>query len=137
MSDEMGVPIGTVGWFDLTVEDAEGLRDFYGEVAGWSYELVPMEGYDDYLMINRDGGVVAGICHARGPNTGLPPRWLAYVTVADLEASLEACAARGGRVIAGPRSLGEYGTFCVICDPAGAHVALLQPLGDEARDERS
>ncbi|NTV03925.1 VOC family protein, partial [bacterium] len=50
MSDEKGVPIGTVGWFDLTVEDAEGLRDFYGEVAGWSFELVPMEGYDDYLM---------------------------------------------------------------------------------------
>ena len=128
VSDEKSVPIGTVGWFDLTVEDAEGLRDFYGEVAGWGFELVPMGDYDDYLMINREGGVVAGICHARGPNTGLPPRWLAYVTVADLEASLEACAARGGRVIAGPRSLGEYGTFCVICDPAGAHMALLQPL---------
>ena len=28
---------------------------------------------------------VSGICHARGSNADLPPVWLIYITVADLE----------------------------------------------------
>ena len=130
MSDEKGMPIGTVGWFDLTVADADGLRTSTARSPAGASNWCRWATTTTTSTINREGGVVSGICHARGPNTGLPPRWLAYVTVADLEASLAACSARGGKVIAGPRSLGEYGTFCVICDPAGAHMALLQPLGE-------
>ena len=28
-------PVGTIGWTDLTVPDADGLRDFYSAVVGW------------------------------------------------------------------------------------------------------
>ena len=34
--------IGTVGWFDLTVDNAETVRDFYREVAGWNPSEVEM-----------------------------------------------------------------------------------------------
>ncbi len=30
----------------------------------------------DYNMIDNDGNPLAGICHARGVNLGLPPVWL-------------------------------------------------------------
>ena len=120
---------GSLAWADLTVEDAEGLRDFYAAVAGWKAVPVPMEGYEDWCMV-PDGGEapVAGICHARGGNAGLPAFWILYAAVPDLEASLEAVRARGGEVLHGPRDAGAAGRFAVIRDPAGAVFGLFQDL---------
>ncbi len=30
--------IGKIGWIDMTVDDATGLRDFYQKVIGWNVE---------------------------------------------------------------------------------------------------
>jgi len=38
---------GAIAWIDLTVPDAESLRDFYAAVAGWTPSAVAMDGYDD------------------------------------------------------------------------------------------
>jgi len=128
---EKPVP-GSVGWFDLTVPDASAVRDFYKEVVGWAASEVPMGGYDDFCMHPAAEGVppVAGVCHARGGNANLPPVWLIYINVADLDASLAACAAGGGAVVSGPRSLGGAGRMAVIRDPAGAVSALYEPAAD-------
>ena len=115
--------IGQVSWIDLTVKNAAQVRDFYREVVGWKASEVDMEGYSDYNM-KLDGNAVVGICHARGVNANLPPQWIIYVMVQDLEKSLARCQALGGRIVDGPRSLGESGRFCVIQDPAGAGAPL-------------
>lgn len=123
---EGGVQVGTIGWRDLTVPDADAVRDFYAAVAGWTFQPVDMGGYADYSMIPPGGGdPVAGICHARGINEGIPPQWLIYIVVADVDASVAACRARGGEVVAGPRSMGAA-RFAVIRDPAGAVCGLYQ-----------
>ena len=116
---------GTITWLDLTVGDAEAVRDFYEAVAGWVPDRVSMGAYADFTM-TADGEAVAGICHARGANADLPPQWLMYVTVEDLDASIEACVKLGGSIVTPPRSFGG-GRFCVIKDPAGAVCALYQP----------
>lgn len=118
--------IGTIGWVDLTVADADGVRDFYEAVAGWGSQGLDMGGYEDYVMTSPGGDGVAGVCHARGSNEGLPAQWLVYITVADLDASMAACREGGGEVIAGPKSMGGA-RYCVIRDPAGAACALYQP----------
>lgn len=38
MSDNSQV--GKIGWIDMTVDDAEGVRDFYKHVVGWGSEDV-------------------------------------------------------------------------------------------------
>lgn len=121
--------MGTLGWFDLTVADAPGVRDFYQAVVGWSAAGVDMGGYEDYTMSTADGTAVAGVCHARGANEGLPAQWLAYIHVPDLNASLAAVAERGGAVVRPARSAGGMGRFAVVRDPAGAVVALFEPAG--------
>jgi predicted enzyme related to lactoylglutathione lyase len=119
--------VGALGWADLTVADAAGIRDFYAAVVGWTPTPLAMGDYDDYVMQAPGApGPQAGICHARGANAGLPPAWLVYVTVADLAASVSACEARGGAVVAGPRGAGGGARFAVIRDPAGAVIALFQ-----------
>ena len=119
------IKIGQIVWTDLTVEDAGRLRDFYAAVTGWTYEPVSMGEYSDYSMLPRGGGEpVAGVCHARGVNANVPPQWLIYVQVNDLAVSIRRCLERGGKIIDGPRPMGES-RFCVIQDPAGAYVGLV------------
>jgi len=126
MSDPKPAP-GTIGWIDLTVDDAPALRDFYAAVAGWESTPVPMGGYDDYCLGPGDGGdPVVGVCHRRGGNAAMPSQWLIYIVVADLDASLRACAAGGGALVGEVRSMGEA-RYAVIRDPAGALCALYQP----------
>jgi predicted enzyme related to lactoylglutathione lyase len=126
MSPPPPPPLGTIGWTDLTVTDAERIRDFYKAVVGWTATPLDMGGYSDYVMqMPGASAPAAGICHARGQNAALPPQWIPYIVVANLEASVDACTKRGGRVIEGPRSAGPGSRFCVIEDPAGAVAAIV------------
>jgi uncharacterized protein len=128
MSDGRKLEVGTIGWIDLTVTDAVGVRDFYREVVGWKVEPVDMGGYEDFTMTTPDTGqAMTGVCHARDLNADLPPVWLIYITVKNLEESLEQVKRLGGRQRSDIRIAGPSGRFCVIEDPAGVLSALFQP----------
>jgi len=123
--------IGKIGWIDMTVADASGIRDFYTAVTGWQFQEVSMGDYADYAMTTPDGGdAVAGICHALGENAALPGGWLIYIVVEDVDSSAAACVANGGELVVAPRGLAG-GRFCVIRDPGGAVAALYQPQAVE------
>lgn len=122
------MPNGAIVWRDLTVPDAEAIKEFYSQVIGWQTKPHPMGGYDDFNVIISDTGeTIAGICHARGGNTGIPPQWLMYVEVDDLPQCVERCKELGGAIIHGPRSMGTH-NFCVIQDPAGAVIGLIEAV---------
>lgn len=126
MSEHAKPRLGAITWCDLTVPDAPRLRDFYRDVVGWESRSEPVGEYDDFsMLIPGTDDVVAGVCHARGPNVGLPPQWLIYIIVADVEAAAARAVERGGEVVSGPRAMGG-GSICVIRDPAGAVCALFQ-----------
>jgi predicted enzyme related to lactoylglutathione lyase len=120
-------PIGSVTWMDLTVPNADTIRDFYSSVAGWKAEPVGMGDYNDYNMTEPESGKpAAGVCHARGMNTGMPAQWMMYINVADIEESTRRCKELGGSMVTEIRSAGTMGKYCVIRDPAGAVVALFE-----------
>jgi predicted enzyme related to lactoylglutathione lyase len=127
MNDESLPPVGSIGWWDLTVPDAPGVRDFYTAVAGWHAAPLSMGDYDDYIMTTAPGGTpVGGVCHARGDNADLPAQWLMYVVVEDLDASLRRCVEHGGAQVTAVKGSATDGRYCVIRDPAGAVLALTQ-----------
>lgn len=116
---------GTLLGFDLAVPDAETISHFYHEVVGWEIGVQRMGDYDDFFMKDRDtGDVRAGICHTKGLNSDLPPVWLMYLRVSDLDESLERCVKLGGKVLGEKRCCGKMGTYVLIQDPAGAYVML-------------
>lgn len=125
MTDSVKTRTGTIVWRDLTVANATELKDFYQEVVGWRPVEHDMGDYADYDMLPPDGSEsMAGICHARGTNANVPPQWLIYITVEDVDASAQRCIDLGGKVLDGPRQMGAS-RFCVIQDPAGAVAALI------------
>ena len=42
---------GTISWSDLTIPNADAVRDFYSAVAGWKSMPIDMGGYSDYCMM--------------------------------------------------------------------------------------
>lgn len=123
---EHNPPAGAIVWIDLTIPNAEQVRDFYTAVAGWQPQPVSMGEYEDYSMVpDGDDSPVAGVCHARGGNKSFPPQWLIYITVENLDHSIAQCQKLGGKVLVGPKNMGQD-RFCVIQDPAGAVAALYQ-----------
>lgn len=120
---------GHIAWLDLTVPDAEGTRDFYSQVIGWESDEVAMEdengAYADYGMDDASGKTAAGICHARGQNVGVPPVWILYLAVGDLEESLRRVEEEDGRIL--KKGLDGSGVmqYAVIEDPVGVAIGLV------------
>ena len=132
MSGQKKKEVGTITWIDLTVENAEEIKNFYSRVVGWKSEPFDMGGYHDFTMNPpHSGNPAAGICHAKGTNTGLPPQWLIYITVDNVDKSAKQCVELGGKLIVEPKNMGEHSRFCVIEDPAGAVTALFEPTKKE------
>jgi hypothetical protein len=120
--------IGQAMWIDLTVPEGstEAIRDFYDEVVGWLPEPVDMDGYSDYNMTDpADGTPRAGVCHAKGQNAEIPPVWLVYFRVVDLDRALETVTERGGAILSGPRASGPT-RYAIIRDPGGTLCALAE-----------
>ena len=128
MADDEKIEIGSITWTDLTVPNAGEVREFYSEVVGWESEPVSMGEYDDFNMKSpTSGNTNVGICHARGGNAQIPPQWLVYITVENVDKSAQICESLGGKIIVAPKDMAGYGRYCVIQDPAGAVAALFTP----------
>ena len=120
--------IGTMAWLDISVDNAPEVKSFYEDVIGWKSENIAMGDYDDYAMLEpTNNEAVAGICHAKGVNKDLPPTWLPYFLVADIEASLHTVLANGGKLITEIKFMGSD-KYAVIKDPAGAACAIYQKI---------
>jgi hypothetical protein len=117
--------IGQIVWTDITVPNAQALRDFYAQVAGLNSQDIPVEDHTDYTLLDASGQPVVGVCHALGANATLPPQWLIYFSAADLDASIRQVEALGGKRLTPVREAGDT-RFVVIEDPAGAVCALMQ-----------
>ena len=123
---------GKIGWIELTVENASELKDFYDQVTGWDSSAVSLGDYEDYCVMppaieGNPQDPVAGICHKRGENSTMHSQWLMYINVDDLDESMASCQQLGGKIVTPVRSMWAYGRMCVIEDPAGAIVALIEP----------
>lgn len=113
---------GGLVWEDARLSDPEAGRAFYAAVFGYGYQRV--EGApDDYTTFHAGGDPLGGIGGPMGAPEGTPSHWLAYFSVADVGAALDAARAGGGTVLTGPDAT-PWGHMAVIADPFGATVGL-------------
>lgn len=111
-------------WCDLMTRDVEAAKRFYADLLGWAYETFK-PGELDYEMICAGGTTWGGIMAL--PDEQVPPNWLPYAAVADLDAAVARAGAAGGHVQVPPMPIPEVGRFAVLIDPQGAAVALFEP----------
>lgn len=120
--------VGSIISADITIPNAGAIKEFYKAVIGWDTEALIMKdqqgAYDDYVVKDAAGNWVGGICHQRGVNKDLPPVWIVYINVEDIQRSIEKCRELGGKVLKEARMADGSLQYALIEDPAGAVLAV-------------
>jgi predicted enzyme related to lactoylglutathione lyase len=119
-------------WHDLMTGDVAGARRFYGALFGWKFSGSKDE-QDPYLHLESRGVLFGGMVKLAQP--GIPPHWLSYVEVADVDVCAERAQDCGGKLALPPREIPGVGRFAVIVDPTGAHLAPFRSV-EPSRPER-
>lgn len=122
---------GNISWADLTTPISDQLKEFYQNVLGWRSEGIPMkdgeDAYEDYIMKSPDGKAIAGICHAKGINKEVPPQWIIYISVENVEETAQKAVQEGGEIIKEYHRKDGSLHLVMIQDPAGAVFGIARP----------
>lgn len=121
-------------WYDLLTTDTEAAKTFYMDVAGWTaqdagnpdiaYTLFGIEGYRSHV-----GGMMALTDEMCAQN--IPPHWMGYVYVDDVDGKAADFKSEGGAVLMEPHEIPGVGRFAVLADPQGAAISVFNPIPPE------
>lgn len=109
---------GQFVWYELTTPDVDAARRFYPPITGWGTQQFDK----DYTMWTTRGVPFAGIFRL-GPEQrqkGIPPNWMPYVDVDNVDDMARKATSLGGKVAHGPQDIPGTGRFAVLQDPQGA-----------------
>jgi predicted enzyme related to lactoylglutathione lyase len=110
---------GTFCWNELVTTDSEAATAFYRDVFGWESETLQQGDGPPYHMQKVGGDAVAGIMDRLPDMSDIPPHWMVYFAVEDVDRTAELARERAGQLLAGPMD-SPYGRFAVVQDPLGA-----------------
>jgi len=116
-----------VVWNELNTRDPEAAKSFYGAVFGWTFEEREFEtGTYTSVKVGEDG--VGGLVDitGRAPDE-VPPHWLVYFAVDDVDATAGTAADRGGGTVLEPFDIAEVGRIAILKDPFEAVFAVMTP----------
>lgn len=116
---------GTLCWADLSTDDAKRAEDFYGGLFGWNF-MRDAKDPSGYVHIQNGEHPIGGIPPAAHRKPGVPPHWLAYFQVDDVDAVAKNAKGMGAKLYLEPMSMEGVGRMAVIADPQGAVFALFK-----------
>jgi predicted enzyme related to lactoylglutathione lyase len=131
--DQEGPPLtpatpGHVGWHELHASDREAAFDFYSSLFGWTKaEAFDMGGpvgiYQ--LFVTGQGDQFGGMMNKIG--AAIPPHWLYYITVEDVDAAVARITGGGGQILNGPQEVPGGSWVAQALDPQGGMFAFSGP----------
>ena len=125
---------GQFYWNELMTTDTDAATSFYTDVVGWGTDSMPMpgDGGGTYHLWTAGGNPAGGMMKMDGPQfEGVPPHWMCYVNVADVDACAAKVEGAGGKVAAAPFDVPGVGRIAIIFDPTGAALGLITPAPRE------
>ncbi len=126
MSNDMPQP-GEFCWNELMTSDVPKAKEFYKALFGWDSQDHDM-GSMVYTMFKSGDKVIGGMMQIPAEKEQqIPPHWMSYVLVPNLEKAVEKAQSLGAVLVVPPKAAGEFGHLAVIKDPTGAHIALWLP----------
>lgn len=130
MADSKLPPVGTFCWTELATRDATKAKKFYTELIGWKAVDQQVAGMN-YTMLYPPGedDPIGGIMQMDGEEwQGVPPHWMPYILVKNVDTSVQHSTQLGGKVFVPPTNIPNIGRFSIIEDPTGAKISLFQSL---------
>jgi len=117
---------GVFSWNELITSDLDSAKRFYGELLGWTFMETKTIYGNTYLVAMAGETVVGGMMLKEGnvPDDA-PLCWDPYITVDDVNVSIQQVEGLGGNVVLPPTDIPNVGRFCVILDPQGVSLNLI------------
>lgn len=110
-----------LAWHELYTSDHAAAFAFYRALFGWDQlgelDLGPL---GTYLLFGQGGVQLGGMLTM----TAMPPGWLYYTAVDDLDAAIARATSHGARLANGPRAVPTGQRVATLFDPQGAAFAL-------------
>ncbi len=126
---------GKLIWADLFTTDPEAATKFYCGVFGWTAVTLEQKGRT-YTVFSNAGRPVAGLAPRPKSKSKHPSRWINYVSVTDISATLARVKEAGGEVRAPARNFPDRGRQAIIADSEDSTLGLLESsAGDPPDDE--
>ena len=130
---------GKIIWRDLLTNDPAASQRFYGELFGWTFESVGtasnLKSNTSYTLIRHNGKLIGGMIDTLALNSRDDiSQWVVVMSVEDIDASVEAATANGGKIITPATDLQSRGRLAVIRDAEGALLGLLETRDGDPRD---
>jgi predicted enzyme related to lactoylglutathione lyase len=120
---------GAFVWYELTTTDPQAAGAFYHRVIGWEVQAIPEMHYTIFLAGEaRAAGMMQLPDQVR--EAGVPPHWVGYIHVEDVDRYAQQAQAAGATLRHGPDDIPGIGRFAVLTDPDGAPFNLFKPNGD-------
>lgn len=118
---------GALVWNELLTGDIEKSKKFYANLLDWEYQKMDMESMD-YWLIKNNGRMNGGIMGKPQGMEEIPPVWMNYIHVDNLDSAIEKVRANGGKIMGEPVDTGESGPgkMALITAPSGAIFQLIQ-----------
>jgi uncharacterized protein len=122
---------GAFVWYELMTTDTKAAEEFYDAVVGWTSGDAGMPGADYTLFKAGDVNVAGLMTMPEGAlKMNIPPAWLGYIGVDDVDIAAKKVAKLGGKVHREPEDIPSIGRFAIVTDPHGAVFALFRGDGD-------
>jgi predicted enzyme related to lactoylglutathione lyase len=112
----------TIAHIELSAEDASASGKFYNEVFGWE---IATNSEHNYVTFQAESGLRGGFADSKEP-TYEPGRVLVYLATDDIDATLAAIEAHGGKTEHPKVEIPHIGEWAVFTDPAGNRLALFK-----------
>lgn len=126
---------GRIVWHELITPDVEAARLFYGELVGWQIDTPGRDGSQPYAFLTKNGHKVGGVVLRPGPH--VPPHVLGFVSVLDVEGTIERARERRAAVLVPPMQT-QLARAAVVQDPQGASIGICRASnGDPAESQRA
>jgi uncharacterized protein len=122
---ETAPEVGEGSWHELMTTDAPAAMKFYTDVFGWQpSETMDMGEMGKYYMFNRPHGMIGGMMNKPPDMANVPPHWMIYFLVPEINAAVERVKGNGGQILNGPMEVpgGDWVVNCM--DPQGAAFSL-------------
>jgi uncharacterized protein len=121
-------PAGSFCWIELATSDQRAAKSFYEALFGWTPNDIPMGSEDYYTIFRLNSRDAAAACTLRPDQVvqHVPPHWMLYIAVDDVDESARKVTELGGKVITGPFDVMDAGRMAVSQDPTGAYFCLWQ-----------
>ena len=116
---------GTLCWADLSTPDPKRAADFYSGLFGWQLTRDEKDP-SGYLHIKNGEHFIGGIPPATHRQPGVPPYWLAYFQVDDVDTTANKAKEMAAKLYLAPMTMEGVGRMSVIADPQGATFAIFK-----------